>query len=342
MKKFIVSLFITVSFSAIYAEDGEKYFRNVYIDGRYQQIRTKNQVPDSIAAFTNCYQISYDEQNRIKRVCFMNRGRIQQMSTGVFITLINYTDSTEIRNYTDVTGSLMKNKLGAHKEILKYGANGVPVERQNYDEQNVLINDSIGVARYVYTVDERGWIINEIYFDKDGCRVAATNNIYEHRMHWGTYKFGYQPESSFFDINGNPVEHKENKWAKSVARYDFQGNPVEFRYYGTDGKLTKRDRGYAVLRIKQNKYGLPDEISYYDENDQLSERKDNVAMLRYKYDNRGNAIEIKAFGKNKKLKNGIAIQRYEYDKNGFVVKRTALDKKEKIIKSEQAATKDDD
>ena len=59
---------------------------------------------------------------------------------------------------------------------------------------------------------------------------------------------------------------------------------IEWAYYGADGRLTDRDKGYAIERRKYDDRDRMTEQAYYTGDGRLTKGPDGYAVMRRRYD----------------------------------------------------------
>ena len=73
------------------------------------------------------------------------------------------------------------------------------------------------------------------------------------------------------------------KW---TAKYDERRNPIEFAYYGFDGKPCMIKSGYAIWARKFDERGKCIEAAYFDTEGKPCLSNEGAAKVTYTYDSR--------------------------------------------------------
>ena len=119
-----ISVWIT---SFIFAQNDIKYFRKFSIDRRFCQIELKYPVSNSFYNKMSCYQVKYDDINRIQKIDFLEQGKLAIDNFGFTMFTIEYLDSLEKRSYFDKHGNPTLNRDGIHSYTLKKNLNDHPI-----------------------------------------------------------------------------------------------------------------------------------------------------------------------------------------------------------------------
>jgi hypothetical protein len=187
-------------------------------------------------------------------------------------------------------GTAITDKNGYYESRTTYDADGDPMERGNYDSSGNLLNDNDGVAlvrtiNTIYpdstliiqsyfdssslateekstgvhqlqrTVDKRGLLLDEAYFDSTGSPIdSRDSDAHDDGIHERRYTYddrGNQLSESFFDDDGKPVDGRTPgyEYAQIVYKYDDKDRVIEKDYFGDDGTPQVLPQlGAAIIR----------------------------------------------------------------------------------------------
>ena len=187
-------------------------------------------------------------------------------------------------------GTAITDDNGFFETRTVYDVQGRPIERGNYDASGNLLNNNDGIAlvRTTYTlypdstqtiesyfdasgmaaeekssgvhqrqrtVDQRGFLVDEVYFDSTGAPTVSTDTgIHERRYTYDDR--GNEISESFFDVDGKPMNQKGPDFARVVYKYDDKNRVIEKAYFGDDGAPeVLLNLGAAVIRQEYDAQG---------------------------------------------------------------------------------------
>lgn len=126
---------------------------------------------------------------------------------------------------------------------------------------NPLTSKAAGYYRNEIGYDNQGHIVDWRAFDTDG-KPCLT--IYGYSSYTAKYdRFGNQIECDYFGPDGEPMETADGGIAGWKDVYDDRGNVIEGTNYGADGKPMLNTSGWAIQRLKRDRFGKVTEISYF-------------------------------------------------------------------------------
>ncbi len=200
---------------------------------------------------------------------------------------------------TDITDD-----SGCYERRWSYDNSGRAIEIGNYDEHGELLNDKDGVAliRSIYTIypdslhtiesyfdssglaaaeqstgvhqrqrifDQRGFLVDEAYFDSTGAPTTYVEpGVGDTRVHERKLTIddlGNLVEEEFFDVNGRPVDERGPEIARIDYKYNAQNRISEELFYGDDGKpQINPEVGAAMVRQEYNDKGLIVRQTFFD------------------------------------------------------------------------------
>ena len=193
---------------------------------------------------------------------------------------------------------------------------GRRIRVQYLNKDGSYFSNKIGVSTRCYQYDYNGGICIETSFDINGDPIL---NEYLTAKTVRKYNAeGNRSEQSFFGIDGTPCLYKDS-FAKVVMKYDDRGNYIEEAYYGKDGKPCLSKNGVAKVVMKYDDRGNSIEEALYGIDGKPCLNKNGVAKVVWKYDDRGNTTESAYYGIDGKPclhKDGFAKVVSKYDNRG--------------------------
>ena len=143
-------------------------------------------------------------------------------------------------------------------------------------------------------------------------------------------------ERSYFDVNGNYIEHKKQGFARLIKKYDTFGNLVEEAFIGKNGKLIQPSgKNYARFIEKYNDQNQTIEEAYYSADGKLAINTEwEFARKLTIYDDQNRVIRESFFGDGGEpiLYEGVFhhLER-QYNQDGKLVALRSLNKFGKVV-----------
>lgn len=321
---FVLILISTFSLSVL-SESTVKYYRYIDIGSCFNEYRTKDQIDEYTMKLTKCYRISYDNENRIQDVLFLDRGKPVFDNYNVCDVKFEYQKGLERRILYSPKGQITANKQGVCIFQLKLNDKNYPMALSYYDNKENPIEDKSGITKCEWQLDSLGRKVIETYWNLKGEQITNGKGAYETKFKWGVGPLDYK-EMSYWTRDGYLLNSPSTP-PIYLTKYNNQGLLTESRYLGENNRLIADNEGTAILRIKYNpEEKLVVERKYLGVNEQLNEGKRGFAVVAFKYDKQGNQTEICYFGADGKLKeiSGSAIIKIEYNGRGCPVKYSYL------------------
>lgn len=237
-------------------------------------------------------------------------------------------------------GTAITDDAGYFETRTVYDAQGLPMERGNYDASGNLLNNDDGIAliRTTYTLypdstqiiasnfdasglaaeekstgvhqrqrtlDPRGLLLDESYFDTIGApTLTIDNGIHERRYIYDDR--GNKLSEAFFDVDGKPANQKDLGYARLVYKYDDKNRVIELAYFGDDGApQIPLKLGYAILRLTYDDQGNIVRQQFFDgQGHPTPDVKYGVPAIRIKVEGDTTTIMLRN-GKDQPMKNPI-------------------------------------
>ncbi len=244
----------------------------------------------------------YDPQGRLVAVTWQDaaghpRANDQNVATVVYSR--NADGLVEVTAYRDQAGALaLRNDWDVARTAQRYDQRGNLIEQLYFgtDGRSILRKD-IGAARTATRYDERGNMVEQTYFGTDGQPILDKDDGAT-RETWRYDGNGNAIETAYFGTDGQPTPRTAWGATAITSRYDEDGNAIEEAYFGTDGKpILREDIGLARETWRYDERGNAIEEAYFGADGQPILRKDSgAARTTWRYDERRNEVEQTFFG----------------------------------------------
>lgn len=166
------------------------------MDDRQYTYSPHEKIDSAITRKTDCYKVTFDEQNRIKYIYYERRGRQAVDKRKISFVRISYSDSVEIR-FFDYPATSQLNKI--HSQHLILNRDKIPVAVVFFDKNGKISKDDEGIARYKRILDENGWLVECRFYEENGHRITNNNGDYYFRYEWKNDSVFYRPKLSYYD-----------------------------------------------------------------------------------------------------------------------------------------------
>ena len=220
-------------------------------------------------------------------------------------------------------------------------------------DESPAMNKQLGYAHITRTLDDRGCVASEAYFDENDDPVTIEAGYASIAWEYDQ-KFRISRES-YFDKEGEPMLLPGAGYASVTYEYDRNDLVDCERYYGTNGAritlengvsgcryvnlnksvkleeswinesdnlVVNRDTGYAHVVREANAEGLVFFVAFYDEEDEPVKVKEGYAAVGREFDENGKKTRESYFDEDHELmilpSKGYASITYEYDIQGLV------------------------
>lgn len=265
----------------------------------------------------------YDEQNRMVALYNYDKQRKPTQNNMAVHCMENVYSKqgnlTQVAYYDAEGKNLALNIEGIAGWISEFDDWGNEVKRLFFDTDRKATALADGYAGWCASYDERGNQLDIYYFDKDEkiCMTkmgyAGTKCEFDERgnmlssMDYGTdrklasgrllarYKYDEkdnQTEFAVFDKSGKPALNANN-YHKKVSSYNARRQPVEEKYYGTDGKpITVENANYAMVKYVYDAKGDNVETSFFgvDGAPVCKSKDEQYATHKSEFDNMGRVV----------------------------------------------------
>ena len=298
----------------------------------------------NVAGFEYTYN---DHGNRITQTSMGIDGKPAYNNLGYVTERAAYDDNGfySLIEYLDENGDLTlftSDGMSYASVKVKSGPTGLPEEFDYLDQDGNPIEQFNGVARIVNSYDDKGNLLSQKYFGKDGKPTAYDGFYHERRIAYND--FNNVISESYFDTEGKPttedgivsvydIEYNRQGamtkmsflgtdekpvncsglFAGYTITYDELGNQKSFNYFNKEGKPVISQNGYASMQ-----YVYDPKTNFLIETDYLDTNGKKLFSGHNKYDARGNVTESYTLDASGNLRSGTVVEHKEYDVNNRV------------------------
>ena len=202
-------------------------------------------------------------------------------------TLTQYAENKEINKNN-------KRKTIISRVFLEYKNNGFLYKKSYQDPFGNVVSDMTNSYGQLYEYNHDGLIEFQSFLDASGNKTV-NNGVKKVKFEYDV--FGNIIEQSYYDTNDSLFMINEG-YATHVMNYDVWGNLSSGALYDKNLKRTSHLENLSGYSIKVNEKGFLSEVRFYDSEGNISLRKQGVAIIKYSYDEKGNETEQSYFGIN--------------------------------------------
>ncbi len=312
----------------------------------------------------------YDAQgNRIRESYYDAEGNLTENARGVASQSWAYTPRGSVKEtsfFNQANELVTPGKPNWARKVWRYDHRGNAKEVSFYGPAGQPVLSKNGCAKYERDFNDAGKVTRKICVGTDGQPKLGTNKAAYTEIDFDqkgnkiqvTYKdtreqltlsvFGYArvvqkydelsrlTERSYFDVNGNYIEHKKQGFARLIKKYDTFGNLVEEAFIGKNGKLIQPSgKNYARFIEKYNDQNQTIEEAYYSADGKLAINTEwEFARKLTIYDDQNRVIRESFFGDGGEpiLYEGVFhhLER-QYNQDGKLVALRSLNKFGKVV-----------
>jgi uncharacterized protein YuzE len=241
----------------------------------------------------NCYRVEYNEEGRIINAVFLKGGKpVMDVYNELSSIEIQYSDNNEKWFYRDVDGK--STVYNVEYESYDYDSTGKLLSCTNYSAEGEIVEDSVGIAKYIYDVD-------------------SLNNIISNRR-----------VNLYDDTTMN-----YRRQYKDVYKYDSRGNLIEVANFDENNDLLLDLNCVAITRFDYNENNEIIDVAYFDVfNERTISKDEKASRIILEYDSNGNCIQMECLDENNNLlfndENGYSYIQFQYYDNGNVFQATGF------------------
>ncbi|MBA6304914.1 ATP-binding protein, partial [Colwellia sp. MB02u-14] len=202
------------------------------------------------------------------------------------------------RYFTDISGNYVAKKYGVAIQKITHDENGRVADRAFFDVREQPAYGVQKCHKVSREYDDNGNEISEVCYNPKG--ELSLNNLGCALTKVLLNENGSMAEMRCLDQNNKLTLMNVIPVAKINATYDALGHLNSFSFYGTDGKPTLNNEGFAKAVIKNDSKGNKVEFKFFGGDGGLTSRTDGAAIEKYKYDAKGNRIEQSYWGRDEK------------------------------------------
>jgi TPR repeat protein len=265
------------------------------------------------------YEVDVDG-NLIKRYFTDITGNYVAKKYGVAIQRLTYDENGRVadRTFFDVREQPAYGVQKCHKVSREYDGNGNEISEVCYNPKGELSLNNLGCALTKVLWNENGSMVEGRCLDQD-YKLAQMYSIQVAKYNFTFDAFGYLNSFSFYGTDGKPTLNNEG-FAKAVIKNDSKGNKVEAKFFGVDGALIPGKDGAVINKYVYDGRGNLIEHSFWDR-DEKPVYIDGATKFKIKYDPLGRETEQGHFDefdepvKNKALNYHKKITKYSVKEN---------------------------
>jgi len=294
-------------FFSIYSTSSEntvRYYRRIYFNGIHDiifkiEIRN-NELPEKYL-----YKVTYDSNNRIISISFPVTSLPGLVSNSEISNIdISYMGNGQIWKYFRKGGLPA---FGDYKEfyrVFDLNEDSFPISLTNFNYYDNFVEDSSGIAYYLFKTDSIGRITEILRKNKDGSHIADKKGKCCTRYVYGINalivqesnyningvlandsngvavikltvdNMGNITECRYYDHNLRPTKNKAQSYATCKMDYDHDGNVICGKLLDQNNQLVDTQNTlFPIIRMQYDSLGLPSAIDYYDKNEILRQCK---------------------------------------------------------------------
>jgi len=304
------------------------FFRDVRVNGHCDIVGV-TPVPAESAAFGKCYRLSYFGW-RLTRVEHLDDGKPSDGSRfGDSVAIVDVDDGNHFAGweYLGTDLSPVSSDRGVGSIDLGYSDDGRRLSVCNYRDGRV-VEDSNGVAVYLWRLDSSGNRMSCMFVDDAGWRIADADSVWALKHQYDTA--GKLREERCLGRDGALCARNRSGVSILAYEHDGAGRGIEQRCYDVEGHLTPDKRsGVAVTRYLYDDRGLMVGWRYYDAGlKPVRNLASGVAAVERTYDTRCRPIQtvlLDADGTLCEDTSGVAIWRNVFSLSGDLLERSFYD-----------------
>ena len=277
----------------------------------------------------------------------------------------NYLRGALKVSYLNSRGIPTNNRHGVYIEWFDLDSQGRVVSHAYLDRWGKPVENEFGVAKTIYTLDERGLPASAVSWGKTESVVAKVKYTIKFDEQGNLSEISYdidqvlttvpgtkltmvslqyeetQPVGQFHIEFGEGGTRSNLESGIAVVRFDESINPIKMSWHGKGGELEEsKITGLAYVRNSFDEAGNLVETDYFGANDlPKHSKKEEVSSIKMKYDAAGNLIEINSYGLDGKLETnketGAATEKYIYNSKELSLEKRYFNEKGKPAKSKK-------
>ncbi len=314
------------------------YFKNVQFNVNGYLPQGFNPLDTSIVKKTDCFKITYNQDNSIVAVSFVIKNTIENSYLyGFAERKYDYTDSSIIIANYDKFGKIISQ--GKSKEGIKLAYKKIAMQN-NMPISELMLNINktpvLDVPLRKFETNKQGQIIWESRVDayQKVLDMSGGANVYFRKTSY-TAK-GLLELVSFYKDKQTPISVDEIHATKYT--YNTMGNIVENSFLNENMQVeADKQSGMAYRKMEYDKYGCMTSQILLDIFLKPINNIDGYAIQQNKFDGNTNNIERLFFDANNKpsfnKKIGAFGEKYEYTENGDMKTKYFVDNKGNIQNS---------
>ncbi len=319
-------------------QNNVKYFKNIQFNVKGYLTEGFNPLPIEIVKKTDCFRLTYDDQNRVKEVAFVIKDRVENTYLyGFAYKKYEYTDSSiKICNQDRFGKMIPLNRTPegvaiAYKEIVL--KDKMPIKERVLDLSGAVI---LGLPIKVFECNEQGeivWEHSEDNFGKmqdisGGAAVYFKNYQYT-KAHLVTMVAFYQTKEKKIAVNGLHAMQYEYNEQGNITKNCFLDEQLKYK--------ADPSTGMAYRKMEYNAFGNLIKQVTTDIDDKPINTAEGYAIQINTFDENTNNLTRLFFDQNEKptinKQLGAHGERYVYSPTGDMVLKEYVDMQQKVTNS---------
>ena len=272
---------------------------------------------------------AYDGEDRLLKEEYFDTKRRPSYANGYACVKYRYDDrgNLTVMEYYDDRGNRYMTSDGVAVEEYRYDLLNNRIQTIWKDAEGKRLDSKVV---WVYAYDAFGNHIETACYDADG-KTPVNNASGWHREAMKYDDNHFQTETSYWDKNGQRINHPEHQYA--ISRYENDGsNQVKSSaFYDTSDRPCVNEEGYHK-QVNTLKFGKIVKQEYYGVDGQPCLGPAGAYAGACVYDYRGNLIRLEVLDREGALMNnrlGYAYVSYKYDIYDNEISRAYYDKEDK-------------
>lgn len=296
------------------------YFREITIS-HICRIDPRYRVYEDMAQYGACWKLKLDKRGRLAYMAYIKNGRLSFNYDMRFAYMeVKYSRGRETRLITDEYGVPALKDFGIYSIVYKFDNSEIPISKSFYDDRQNLVEDSLGVAKYLFAYDPQDeHSITMLRLNARGDTITDSQGVYKNRLTLNDY--GYITDSRYFDQK----DHLTNS-TKGVARieYIYDNNDKLIALVFTDKEDNRaifKDAGASVIKYAYDDNGYRKTKLYYDNSVNLTDENPiGYASLKNYYADNGLLLKTENIKADSSLSQFI-----DYNENGEPIELSYYD-----------------
>lgn len=251
------------------AQNQSDYYINWNVDYTERLVKPSIPISRQEAATVNCYQVSFDEENRFAEVKYFFAGKPSPYASyGAYRMVRNYFPNRFEDTFRNEKNEAVENREGAFKIVYHLNEQGYWIKKEHFNRKGELVDvkgpHAKAAAISLVTRDAENRLATELRLSTERDTVPDINGF--PLVHFGFNEDGYISYRKLVDGEGN-LENGPLGYAQVNFQCEANGNFYEEEFRDENYRLTTHPiLLFARVNFRQfNPYGKYQFIYYMDE-----------------------------------------------------------------------------